>query len=290
MAFHLTERDRVGNGLARIVKKELRKAVEELERSRLGSEAVHEVRKHVKKLRAIGRLVESAVGKPVRRADKRLRRIGRDLSALRDVDVATETLEHVRNRQPDPMLTRAVAIVSRGLELRRRRVLARATEDDLKDACAKAFRKVKRLTKRWHLEQVRTSAVLDAMRDTYRDARDAMDVARERQRAADFHKWRKRAKALFYQFRLLETRADLSERIENLRRLEEWLGEDHNLVVLQAFVAHAPARIIHRRHLARLTAACKAYQRQLRQDALALGTQLFAAKPGALTEALRDAA
>lgn len=290
MAFQLTARDQLGKGLARIVKKELRKAIDELEQSQLGSDAVHEARKHVKKLRAICRLVGPAAGKAVRRTDKRLRRIGRRLSPLRDLDMMTETLAHLRAQRPDRMLTSAVALINASLDERRRQQHAHAHSTDLKDWCEKAFRKVRRLTKRWRLDNVGQSTIRDTVRTTYRDGREAMDVARDRRRATDFHEWRKQVKALVYQLRLLEKRVDLSEQIEKLRRLEELLGEDHNLAVLAAYIGHRPVPIIHRRHIARLKAACKAYQRQLRQEALVLGRQLFAAKPKALSEALRDAA
>ena len=71
------------------------------------------------------------------------------------------------------------------------------------------------------------------IRGAHRRGREAMRRARKRQRAADFHEWRKEIKALWYALRLVE-RSDSSVRrdIRALHRAETLLGDDHNLVVL----------------------------------------------------------
>lgn len=56
------------------------------------AEAVHEIRKSVKKLRALLRLVRPGLGDHAR-LDRRLRDAGRHVSALRDADVLMETLD-----------------------------------------------------------------------------------------------------------------------------------------------------------------------------------------------------
>lgn len=90
MAFRLRPDERVGAGLARIVKEEVRKAISGLDRRPLGDEVIFETRKHVKKIRAAVRLLEPADGRRLRRADKRLRRISRMLSPLRDAPAMAE--------------------------------------------------------------------------------------------------------------------------------------------------------------------------------------------------------
>ena len=41
-----------------------------------------------------------------------------------------------------------------------------------------------------------------------------------------FHEWRKRIKTLWYALRLLEQRVPMDPQLTELKRLEEWLGDD----------------------------------------------------------------
>ena len=60
-----------------------------------------------------------------------------------------------------------------------------------------------------------------------------MARARKSQRAADYHEWRKQIKALWYELRLVEGSGPRIRRdVKALHRAEEWLGNDHNVVVL----------------------------------------------------------
>jgi CHAD domain-containing protein len=288
MPFRLRPDERLDKGLTRIVKEEVRKIVDELRRPRLSDEAVHEARKHIKKIRAVLRLVEATTGNRLGRADKRLRRIGRALSPLRDAKALVETLAHLEKRHDDDfMIRRAVAIVSRRLAERRRRLRQVAHQANLGRRSQKAVRRVKRSIRRSPLETLRFSSALAGMRAAYRDGRRAMEGAREKQRDTDFHRWRKRIKTLWYQLRLLQERIDVGDRIAALNRLEESLGDDHNLVVLRTYVAHDPAHVVHGEHMARLDEVSSEYQQQLRHDALALGARVYASKPKDFARALR---
>ena len=60
-----------------------------------------------------------------------------------------------------------------------------------------------------------------------------MARALTRQRAADFHEWRKHMKALWYELRLIDSCSRAVHRdVDALHRAETLLGEDHNVVVL----------------------------------------------------------
>jgi hypothetical protein len=107
-----------------------------------------------------------------------------------------------------------------------------------------------------------------------------MVQARRRGRASDFHEWRKAAKRLWYELRLIEaTGGRIRSDARALDRLETWLGNDHNAVVLCSRMA-ADARL--RRagpDLDALHAVIDRHQAGLRRKALALGARLYARSP-----------
>jgi hypothetical protein len=68
-----------------------------------------------------------------------------------------------------------------------------------------------------------------------------MALAKNFCRDSDFHRWRKRVKVLWDHLRLLEVRAlTAKRRADELKQLETWLGEDHNVAVLRTQVTVDP--------------------------------------------------
>src|SRR4051794_7821019 len=85
MAFALRRSESIRRGLRRLARKELGRAREQLRQSALpGEEEIHTARRSVKKVRAILRLIDSADGRGLQGAARRLRRVNRTLSCLRD--------------------------------------------------------------------------------------------------------------------------------------------------------------------------------------------------------------
>ena len=62
MAFQLKESESVGNGIRRILRKELKEALQELTGAEASDESIHGVRKRFKRLRAVVRLMRDALG------------------------------------------------------------------------------------------------------------------------------------------------------------------------------------------------------------------------------------
>ena len=93
MAFRLREDEPVAKGLSRLVRKQLRSAVERLT-SDGSDEAIHDARKRIKKVRAVLHLAGTDLGGD--RALKRLRRGSHALSPLRDMDAMIEAARTLR--------------------------------------------------------------------------------------------------------------------------------------------------------------------------------------------------
>src|SRR5688500_12178618 len=93
--FRLKKSETVPEGIARVARGRLDSAADELggRGSRDPSKAVHEARKDIKKLRALGRLVQADPS-----WNRRLRDTARRLAGRRDADVLLETLDELVKR------------------------------------------------------------------------------------------------------------------------------------------------------------------------------------------------
>ena len=284
MAFAVKRSENVGDGLARVAKKTLSKAIEAVD-SASTADAIHAVRKSTKKVRAIMVLVESRVGH-TRRVEKRLRRIGRSLSPLRDAHAVLETFGHLAKRAAASDRD-AFDAAGRVLQASSEQLDRAARRDDLLADARRSLKRARRDVRDVHLDDgVDLSEVVGGVKRAYRRGRRAMAAAADAGTADEFHQWRKRVKTLLYEVRLLAphlSRAGVLVRA--VRQLEEWLGEDHNVAVLRDQLANdrrlrMPAR---REPIERL---CIAYQAELRQKALALGQRVYTDAPKQFIERL----
>jgi len=124
---------------------------------------------------------------------------------------------------------------------------------------------------------------------TFRDGRKALALARKSSRIEDFHEWRKRVKDHWYQVRLLDRvwKDVMSGYEQSLKELEDALGEDINLSLLENQVqqlasqdgAHPPMSSLHK--------AVGSARHDLRQRALEIGARVYGEKPRELTRQLK---
>jgi CHAD domain-containing protein len=91
MPFRLRPTESIAAGLRRIAREELSSISTRLDGATPpGGDAIHEIRKSVKKTRAILQVIGVDHGRGLARSAKRLRAINGRLSALRDADVMLE--------------------------------------------------------------------------------------------------------------------------------------------------------------------------------------------------------
>src|SRR6266704_3118210 len=99
MGFRLKLREPLPDGLKRVFREQIQSALELCRHpAKQRAVTVHEVRKHLKKLRAALRLAKDEVGKNrYAREDRCVREIGRLVSDLRDAHVRLQTLIQLRD-------------------------------------------------------------------------------------------------------------------------------------------------------------------------------------------------
>ena len=283
MAYEFKGRKAVGTQLARVVAKEFDRALEEVGGSQIvdRTEAVHEARRRVKKIRAVVRLLQRDLGKDHRILNRQLRTIAHQLSSLRDVDAAVEMMQSVRDRYPRLVTPSIFAAVQRGLLARKRGTVEHLHPDHLLPRVARELRRLAKAMPRRIRRVGGYTSVRAGMLRAYRRARNAMASVNANPDDMRFHLWRRRVKDHWYHVRLLEgLNAHANARGRGLKRLEAWLGDDHNLVLLRATILSAPARFGDERATAIVLGCVTKHHATLRKRALKLGGRMFAGKPG----------
>jgi len=291
MAYRLSFADDVPTGVQQCAREQLAGAAERLEHADEDPvTAVHEARKHLKKTRALLRLVRPALGSKVyRRENDALRDIGLTLSGTRDADVRVATAqklaEHAAGRLPADVFD----------------ALRRALEHEAVSAPRgpggtagfapqiEALRAAELRVESWPLAGADWDAALAGITRAYARGREAFTTARATPEPELLHAWRKRAKDLWYHQRLLAPAWPdvLEAQAEAAHALSELLGDDHDLAVLAERLATdddaaplAPAVDAHRADLRALIAH---RSDELRADATRLGHRVYAEPPKAFT-------
>jgi CHAD domain-containing protein len=114
-------------------------------------------------------------------------------------------------------------------------------------------------------------------------------MAQETGKAEDFHEWRKRAKDLYYQVRMLcRIWPEQMDAIESeLEQLGDFLGDAHDLVLLAGPEGAKELPKEPKEDAEALIALAQKRQKELQMQALALGAKLYAEKPGSFCKRLK---
>lgn len=192
---------------------------------------IHEARKGCKWLRASLRLLRSALDPDATKTElRRIREIARMLGGVRDATI------------------RLVSFRSLGVEgfdeLERSLEEEAASEHQHQlnvQGQRKAHGAINRLEASWSKLRVEGGGwrhIGRGIERSYRRARKGFHRAKEDPADEKIHEWRKRAKDLLYHVRLLRRikpgkMGKLEKRLDDL---SDWLGYDHDLIVLAAFL------------------------------------------------------
>jgi CHAD domain-containing protein len=279
-AYRLRQGEPLADELRRAARGRIDHAIDEL-RGKTNStpeEAVHEARKDMKKLRALLRLARGELGRETfARENACFRDAARELAGTRDSDVMLETLAALE------------LPAGLGSELREaiQEEMARRADDDRKAAARAAVAVLKEARKRvgeWPLEGDSFEALADGLERTYRRGRRTFREAREEPGAETLHEWRKRVKDLWYHHTLLRELWPpvMSAVGDEAHELSDRLGDDHDLVVLAAWV---------RGHLEpdpEFSEAVIRRRGELQGKATALGARVYAEKPSAYVRRMKE--
>jgi len=240
--------------------------------------ALHEARRHVKKVRALIRLVRPALGASYRKSDAALRRVNRLLSPIADGEAVLGTLARLEERSPAE-LSAVMGALRAALLARRAAIDRRAKADRVLQSCTSVLKAEQARAAAWRLTRRGRRAVTGGLRKTIRAARRAMARAAARPTADNYHSWRRRVKDHWFQLRLLERRCggDLVARQQLLETLDGHLGEYHNCALLLSVLTTETS--LERLDSARLLRALRRYQAELRAEAARVAADIYGESP-----------
>lgn len=277
MGFRLKLREPLPDGLKRVFREQIESALKLCRHpAKERGVTVHEVRKHLKKLRAAMRLAVGEVGKDRHARENRcVRKIGRLVSDLRDAQVRLQTLIQLRdNRAKDRK--NYLPHIEELLTLERESFSA-AFAGWQKQAIPQLERVEARLLK-WPLEGLTWKQICSAVCKIYKRGQRGLTRTIDHPDPENFHAWRKRVKDLWYQLRILQplNRAVLTEMAYDADVLGELLGSEHDLTFLWARLEKEGGDETLRDELAQLEKLIRKRGKRLRTNSLELGRRFYA--------------
>lgn len=263
--------DSLTTALRRLTAEELGGALAHLGGAGLAPDRVHDIRKRIKKTRALLRLLRPGLGAVQPGANARLRAAGQALAHQRDAAVRLATFDRLMAGVDDP-----------GIAALRACLLAETARPappppDLAPLLAALLAE----SAGWQVTGRERQVLAAGLGETRDRARRAIRLAREAGTDEAMHDWRKRTKDLWYQARLLapvwpEAMKPLGDAAD---RLGEALGDHHDLAVLAAHVAALPDDAAPPEARALLATETEAARRGIEAAAFPMGARLFAGDP-----------
>lgn len=288
MDSKLKQKESGTHGARRITRRRIKSALRTLGPSQSDDTSIHAARKELKKARATLRLLRDAVGKKTyKKENAALRDAARPLSEARDSRVLLDAL----NSLVEYYGASAAKLPLGGFKqaLTRRRAQARkrvlGTPGPLRYARA-SLRKVRSRSDDWHVGRHGWSVLGAGLKRTYTKGRDALRRARARPTNENLHEWRKQTKYFWHQLQLFEPlapEARVADSADLAHKVEDFLGDDHDLAVLSVRAEEARdafPNAASREALLTLIERCRA---GLQEKAFQLGLRLYEERPAVFT-------
>jgi CHAD domain-containing protein len=260
MAYRFKQNEAIPHAVQRVFAEEIAWAVGQLVRSKKRTEAVHEARKSIKRIRGL----LSLLGPGYRSQDRYFREAGRLLSESRDNTVVLQVFDALTAKHP---------VVSEIRDNLRRSFRQGPAEKSLSSQVVQLLQQAPPLV----VEGLQFESLLPAMDETYRQGRKAWKRAHREHSAKALHNFRKQVKQHLYHLRLVES-VTSAKRIEDLHALETWLGDHHNLQVLRERLKAEVETSHDRKRILPLIALIDDESHALRNRALEAGEQLYGEK------------
>ena len=278
MSYRLKSGETPSQGLKRIFRQEIEAALKLCGHpAEERGVTVHEVRKHLKKLRAALRLAADEVGKNRHaREDRSLRQIGRLVSDLRDAQVRWQTLIQLRDaaikrtgKNPFPRIEELLSM--------ERESFSAAFAGWQKQAMPMLEQSGKRLS-RWPIEGMSWKQICAGVAKTYKRGQRRLAKTIKNPDPENFHSWRQRMKDLWYQLRILQplNRLVLEKIAGDAKTLGELLGRSHDFVFLLTRLERERGDEALREEFAQLEKLIRKRSAKLNLDALELGRRFYA--------------
>jgi CHAD domain-containing protein len=243
--------------------------------------AIHNVRKEIKKLRALLRLVRGEIGDDYRKAVKPLRRAAERLAASRDARVIFRAMENLV-ADAEARFPKLHKMLRKNWRRETRRLLEGDSLPEVKSFLCKTGRRLRKL----ELKASGWMAIAPGLKQSYERGQTTFVQAVSEATPENFHAWRKQVKTFWYQLQLIcpNRSTEMRAFIDQLEHLGEQLGVEHDLVLLKQFVAEQCGDEVD--EAAGVEELIETRRMQLRQAVINLGEPLFVEEPASICQRL----
>lgn len=290
MSYRLDRDETVAQGVRRIGLEQIARAHGEMDDRKLDRhETIHQLRKRMKKLRALLRLVRGGALDESSFAEEntRYRDAAREISEFRDARVLVETYDALLEKWGENIDRRAFGQVRRALTRRPEHQAANMADlGQIESALTAGRDRLEAL----EFKQDGFEALEPGLSKTYRRARKAMKKVRKKPKVEHMHTWRKRVKNHRHHMRLLHHiwPGPLKARAEELKALSDLLGEDHDLADFSETLIREGMPGATGQTAPMLLVMVEDRRTELQAAAIELGQRIFAEKTPAHTARLRS--
>lgn len=242
-------------------------------------EAVHEVRKALKRWRALLRLLGRPLGEQADQMRSEARELMRGIAGARDAQSALDALSDLRKADL-PLSPTSIETIRARLTERRDAAEAKAFTKTMRDRLSRYFDYATLSLERWPLKAIDFDIVTDGLTATYRRARQLLPDSWSDAEAEHLHDLRRRVVEHRHQMDLVEPLWPRLGKVwaEEAQRLRNRLGSCQDLAVLTELTAPHQLLAPWRSRLAPLIAARRGAHLKTAQR---LAGRLFAEKPKA---------
>jgi len=254
---------------------------------------IHEMRKTCKKLRAVLVMLRPAIAADVLRAmDRTIRDFARQLGGLRDNKVILDTLDHIGQHFASLLRAETMAPVHEALSEAIRCDTGSTPGAALDTAALQALlAEIMAMARDLDYEQISRQTLLAGIANCYRRGRRGFARMEASPDTEHGHALRRQAKYQYYQLQLLEpwNAKALKPLASGFHQLEDTLGKDHDLAMLESMLAKHPQLCQGRVRRELLFALIESRRIALMSHALRLARELYHAKPGRYRHRLETA-
>lgn len=236
--FILKNKKSADEDIKRILDDQLNIAISHLE-NELDNDfdgSIHEVRKCIKRTRAVLRLIRDDIGKDLYRKENIFfRDINRNMSELRSISVVIETLIKLNSDESQDYKP----LIDHFTELKEKIIIKLCMEENRLEKVVELLRKGKESMERIIIKNRDYEILFLGFLRVFNQCLRSMAIAKNELSTGNLHEWRKGVKYLYYQFQVLEPvlHTELLTYIPKLDKLADYLGDDHDLAELGSTLA-----------------------------------------------------
>lgn len=293
MSFRFKRKEKVSTGIKRMVVEEI-DSVLDLIRLTSGdhTEAIHDSRRSLKKIRAVVRLIRDELGEKLYKQENHcFRDAARKISSLRDSAVLVTTLEKIKSDFKNEIDSATIDNLLEQLRERHKELEQDILHDD------QAFHEVGEILQearervlKWPLRKNRFSILSNGIKRIYRQGKSRFKEAFQDVSDEALHECRKRLKDLRYQVNLLEPvwPRMMSELSQTLDETTDILGDDHDLSVLKKLLQDGAKTKADPVKVQRLIEIIDLKRKEFQAQALPMGERIFAESPISFAERIES--